>query len=628
MSEKKDISFLLKKFSLNQNAAQFDLIDFCLFVQKYVSKYASEYPELAVYENIGTHDLGKELQKLKEAGEISYVPHQNGNATIAVAHFYVEKLNKFFTAMNEKPSVVFPTRQDLPKDISAKFLEKLELDDDFAESKQNESQYEHICELSFGAGLPTLVFPSSLSTERLLIFSLLKLKDFLDKDETSDYVYKRLLTANPGKNFTIKTFLTNIKIHTGEALASIKDASEIYLLWGQTCTFIIQQFNKKSEKLAEEISLLQGIKIIEFMSTYCRTKAQKKQQKEIALKNLGQAFHKTPYYFTLLEIANFKDSRGIPLLGQYEQADLQEYINKKTTEINEYSLPDLLMFKNENGETFFCATAKVIPLIIFLINQNRKKIRDEVIREWKSNLQEYNDSAAMKNDKDFNIYLKQVVRRVSNNLYSLLNAKFLSALAVDKKIIESQPIEYSRIFPQGRLAPYSTLLILDRAETLRDVKILLPFWYGIPFLYVIISFFRGKRNKKNKKENENATASANESAKSKPQMSIKEKVKTLEEQFLPDGLSTEEAMQRYLGNWNQNLSEVLRNNLTEDINALIRDYVRSLQRNMSASTLTAERIRELAQRIVKTPSLQSIADKNSLQKYCELYILQLLQKFF
>ena len=245
MSEKKDIAFLLKTFSLKQNTAQFDLIDFCLFVQRYSAKFCDRHPELADYTNVGTEEMAGYLREMKNDGEIEYIQHSNGNASIVVAHFYIEKVNKIFNAISEKPTIAFPTRQDLPKDITGKFLRKLTLDSEFAEIQPTNGDHEFIYELSFGATLPSLVFPSSMSNDTLLQYSLLKLREYLQKDESGDYVYKRLITANTGKNFTIKTFLSNIVQHPSEALNTIKSANEIYLLWGQICTFIIQEFDKK-----------------------------------------------------------------------------------------------------------------------------------------------------------------------------------------------------------------------------------------------------------------------------------------------------------------------------------------------------------------------------------------------
>lgn len=625
MSDKRDVPFLLKAFSLSQNTAKFDLISFCLFVQKYATKYSDNYPELKPYENIGTEDMSEQLEQLKDAGEIEYIVHINGNGTITVPHYYIEKIKRIFNSITEKPTVAFPTQQDLPKDIPQNFVKKIELDETFTQLTGSNKTTEILYQLNFGPVLPFLIFPSSMSAESLLLLSLVKLKTYLEKDETADYAYKRLLAANSGKNFTVKNFLTDIQNHPHQAMETIKEASETYLLWGQLCTFIIQEFDKKSEKLAEEISILQGVRIIEFMSTYYRTKNQKKLQSETALKNLGLCLQQSPYHFTLKAITNFKDSRGVPLLGQYEKDELQNYINKRTSEINEYSIPDLLIFKNQGGETFFVLTSKVIPLIIYFINQYRKRIQDQCIKNWKNDLKNFTNNPAMKDDKAFDQYLQNLVQANANNLYSLLTSKFITSVSNDKKILETQPIEYSRIFPQGHLAPYSQLLLLDRNETVRDTKILLPFWYSISLFYKIASFFH---RKKTKTSNANNAAANNSKGEKIPKLTMKDKAKELLPEFLPENMSYEDAMQKYLYNWNQNLSEEYRNNLTEDVNSLIRDYIRGVQRTLSVKSLTKEHISALANRIVKTPSLLTISDKDSLQKYCELYILDLIQKFF
>ena len=628
MSGKKDIAFLLKAFSIHQNTAQFDLLSFCLFAQKYAAKYSDQYSELKEYENISTEAMSTKLQELKKNNDIEYTPQANGNAIIAVAHYYIEKIKRIFSAISEKPSIAFPTTQDLPRDISSTFIKKCELDDEFAKRLPTKNSRDYIIQLNFGPTLPIMVFPSSMSSDTVLLFSLLKLKKYLEKDETSDYIYKRLMTANSGKNFTVKSFLSTMQNHSQESLKNIKEAGETYLLWGQVCSFIIQELDKKSEKLAEELSLLQGVRIIEFMSTYYRTKNQKKLQSETALKNLGLCLQQSPYYFTTLAISAFKDSRGIPLLGQYEQQELQAYINKKTTECSEYSLPDLLTFKNESNETLFVHVSKVIPLIILLINQSRKKIQEACIKIWQQQIQNFVETPAMKDDKAFDNFLKTITREHANTLFSLLESKFLSSIAADKKIMETQAIEYGRVFPQGKLAPFSKLLLLDRNETLGDTKILLPFWYTVPFLYAIMSFFKRKKTKAQQETTANKN-DAKPTAEQKPQkQDIKVIAKELRDSFLPEGETYDEAMKRYLHSWNQNLNTVLRDNLTEDVNALIRDYIRGIQRTLHASSLSRERIKELANTIVRTPSLLKITDKNALQKYCELYILDLIQKFF
>ena len=64
--------------------------------------------------------------------------------------------------------------------------------------------------------------------------------------------------------------------------------------------------------------------------------------------------------------------------------------------------------------------------------------------------------------------------------------------------------------------------------------------------------------------------------------------------------------------------------LTEDVNSLIRDYMRKVINTLTASTFTADRVRSLAKSLVKTPNMQKIKEEESLTQYVELYILKLV----
>ena len=95
MSEKKDIAFLLKTFSLKQNTAQFDLIDFCLFVQRYSAKFCDRHPELADYTNVGTEEMAGYLREMKNDGEIEYIQHSTGMRQSSLHIFISKKLIKY-----------------------------------------------------------------------------------------------------------------------------------------------------------------------------------------------------------------------------------------------------------------------------------------------------------------------------------------------------------------------------------------------------------------------------------------------------------------------------------------------------------------------------------------------------
>ena len=69
------------------------------------------------------------------------------------------------------------------------------------------------------------------------------------------------------------------------------------------------------------------------------------------------------------------------------------------------------------------------------------------------------------------------------------------------------------------------------------------------------------------------------------------------------------------------------NNLTEDVNSLIRDYTRRVVKSLSASSFTRERVENLAKTLVNTPNMQKIKEDKALTEYVILYMLRLVSNF-
>ena len=93
----------------------------------------------------------------------------------------------------------------------------------------------------------------------------------------------------------------------------------------------------------------------------------------------------------------------------------------------------------------------------------------------------------------------------------------------------------------------------------------------------------------------------------------------------PRGSSLEEELKTNLHGWNKMLNKQSREHLTEDVNSLIRDYMRKVLRTIRSSNFTAERIQELSQTLINTPSLQKIRDRKELDTYVQLFMIQLVK---
>ena len=68
----------------------------------------------------------------------------------------------------------------------------------------------------------------------------------------------------------------------------------------------------------------------------------------------------------------------------------------------------------------------------------------------------------------------------------------------------------------------------------------------------------------------------------------------------------------------------MKDNLTEDVNSLIRDYIRRIIRTIRASTFDRARVDNLTETLVDTPSLMKIKNRDALLAYVRLYIVKLI----
>lgn len=438
------------------------------------------------------------------------------------------------------------------------------------------------------------------------------------------------MIANPGKELSIKNNLIQFQTRPSESLRSLKHSKDSFTFWSYLCSFIRQDYVKKSEKTPEETSLLQSIFITEHMNNYYRNKVQQDLQRETALKNLEIAFQKSPLFFDMETITRFTDTRGVPLLGQYKKEDLENFIKEKTGGGGLNSLPVLLMFKANNNR-YFVLKEKIVSLLVILCNESRKTIKDTITKEWYQLMSNYRQEEAMKNQSDFEKKLDSLSKTLTPILHTLLNASFIPLLAMEG--IQSDDQSGFKLFDHGRLLPLSELLILNRQELLTDTRIMLPFWYTLPIVSSILAFFHRPKKKKNiqtKKtifespEKETAHKTEPREAHKKRKEDLKHAAKQIEKKLVPEGSTLEAEMSTQIDLWNRNLDAHIKENLTDDVNSLIRDYIRHIIKTLRASTIDIARIENLATTLVDTPSLMRIKNRDSLLAYVQLYIIKLL----
>jgi len=635
MAAPTELTVLLRLYTGKQKSPTVIIQDFCEYLQKYARHYLQEAPELVMYLDDTANTVQRELEELEAKSKVFLSTDLKGKKLAFVPQYYIDRILQRFKEIEEKPEIPFPLGTELPSNYPQAFLKPVYITTDFSsliESGERTNAYMH--QLAFPDETPPMIYPASLSPEKMLDLAMSKIRFFLRKDESKDYIQKRMMVANPGKELTIKNMLIQFQTRPSESLRAFKHSGDSYLFWNYLCSFIRQDYTKKSEKTPEETSLIQSVFITEYLNNYYKNKVQQDLQRETALKNLELAFQKPPYHYDMDSITRFTDSRGVPLLGQYQKTDLEAFIQDKTGSANPNGLPALLVFKTNTGIRYFVLKEKVAPLAIKLCNDARKIIKDQLTREWYQALKSYRQENTMKSQVEFEKKLSELCKSSTPVLHALLTASFISLLASEGLEDTSGAQGSFHLFSRGRLAPMSELLMLDRQEILTDTRIMLPFWYTIPVISAIITFLHRPKRAKVKKHTgktvQNATAKeeaapTGKAAKEKRKEELREAAELIEKKLVPEGSDIETELTIHLDSWNRTLDSQAKNNLTEDVNSLIRDYIRRIIRTIKAQSFDLPRIEGLARTLADTPSLAKIPNRDALMGYIELYILKLVK---
>lgn len=632
MATSVNLSSILRNFATKQESPFVYIRDFCDYIKKYAAKNLEQQPNLVQYIEISESSLTKELEELASKHEV-YLTTQGGKPVVIVITYYSVLYANRFKDIISNITVPFPCVTDLPKQLPVEAIEKTDASEIIPKLQQEQDVKSPVlyC-MMMPRDIPAILFPACVPVQFLTRAAMAKIRHMLKKDEYHDYFQKKLRNANPTKEIGSQTFYTRFLQHPDNADQTFDFNGDAFYFWSQLCYFIRIDFEKIKDRTIEDINVLQALSICEIWMMSLKEKANAQQVREDALRELEAALARPPFFYSMDSILKIRDSKGALLYGQYNEDDLKEFLQKLTTESENNELPKILVFKVETGARYFIYKQRVFQLVVRLANEAHDTIEKDLTDKWFNSLSEYRKLPEMKDKKAFETVLKDEVRTLSPVLWSLLNANFLTMLNYEND--HSENANSFHIFSNGKLLPYSELLMLSNSSILSTAKIMLPFWHTIPILSWIMSIINSKKNEKKTRKKAIKEFSADDIPDDTPKQSpgryvnkkeaVIEAARNVADELVPSGSTIDRELDSYLKLWNKMITKEAHASLTEDVNSLIRDYTRKVMRTISASTFTVDRVRTLAETLVKTPNMQKIKENDALTMYVELYILRLL----
>ena len=634
MATTSNLSSIIRYYAEKQKSPFIDLKEFCAYVKKYAEHHVEEQSELVKYLGDPSGTVVAELQGLSEKHLVAII-NANNKKTIVSITFLAAKYANVYKEMMKNDAILFPQGSDLPKQFPNQILEHKSVSQyiPFLIEKDN-SKSPYLYLLDFARDLPPMLIPACVPIKVLLDTAQQKVRKILKKEEFHDYFLKKLRSTNPTKEISIKNFYTHFVDSENYQFAEFNDGEDYYI-WNQSLYYIRQDFEKIADRTTEDTNILQAVQILETHSTYLKEKFQNEHKRSEAIKELESALAKPPFFYSMPQILKFQDNNGRLLYGQYTEDDLKEFLQKMTTDGEANELPQLLVFKVESGTRYYVYKKKVAQVVVRLCNEAHDSIEKALEDHWYETMLDYDRLPEMSNASEFEACLHELVEKHSPILYALLNANFMSILSYEKN---EDSIEGFQLFVDGKLLPYSDLLMLRNSKIFANAKSRLPFYYTIPVISWIMSLFSGRSKEKkaavtktvidkNPFEDDVEEKKADTGPKQSKTQALAKNAKEIAKDLIPEGSTIDRELNYLTKQWNKMISKEAYNNLTEDVNSLIRDYTRRVVKSLSATSFTRERVENLAKTLVNTPNMQKIKEDKALTEYVILYMLRLVSNF-
>ncbi|GHV92332.1 hypothetical protein AGMMS50268_28350 [Spirochaetia bacterium] len=593
-----------------------------------------DQPEWAKWQGDTGLKFWNEMAEYTEDGRCVLLT-DTAEGRVYMPFFYVEKLKEIYKSIDENADTPFPSEDSfgitLPKDQ----LNVLNLNTDLTPyfDKTAES-FLPIVKLMFPDASGSALVLAPMIPRRLMETAMAKVRYYLGVHGNKGYAIHKLSPQLSGNEGFIREALDQVITQPLEYLNTIEASGEsTWLLWSSFCNMVKNDIKRKNEKLADDMAILEAAYIIETCNGLYRFRAQKERERETAFRALDQRMDQAPYYFSLEAITKFTNNKGVLLLSQYSNEELEACIKKKTTKSVNNEVPEWLIISGRNDERWFIKKEKYLPLVNKMLGDAQSQVRQEISDRWIKMIREFQHEPAMDSDTEFDKLLMYNMGSLMPLLAHFLHDSKLLLVYEELERTQGMIPPASRIFSNGKLLPASTLLRVKRRDLLTDAKLSLPFWYSAPVFSSIIAFFAksGRRKKPRQRVRKNTQSGIDfeevENATEKnPTKNLASAAREIQAALLPEGKSLDEYLEELEGRWDRLiLKKEDRQNMISNMKSLIRDNLRQTLRVRKNKTITRQALEDTAAGIITGyPALKKLEGKGALQLYMELYMVKLL----
>jgi hypothetical protein len=589
----------------------------------------------------------KECILLKDAGGIK---------AVFVFQAAVQLILKKYEQLEYGYSEAFPSLESIEFKIPQDSITVIDIKEEFVKLVRNKDTGQTpLIKILFPHNIDNIIIPRTIIHTKLIKYSVYIIKNFFQGQMNIEFVYNKIVSMFKGSEIALSDMLKLLISKPGTALQSLTEPNYFtFKFWSHMANLVLENLKEKAAKLTKDHGYCQAAYIIGYYIVYQKGMIQKEKQKKIDLQKIDARLKRDPFVYTLQEIYGFVDKSGIPFIKKYSKNLIDDYLEKRTGLGDDIdTLPEIIRLKVNDKPDYYVLKESLIPLFINNVEEASDKIKKDLIEQWKYYCRNFIKDKAMNFDFAFLIELEKRVKEEFSLLYSLITTNMLILARNDPVIPETIKRALNRFLgDKNKLYEIDMLLDLDRIALLQEVKTLLPVYYSLPVISLFVHLFKwilgrkGKRLTKEKKylngesgpvlhtprdlhhhreRNEHNKSSPGGENK-RPAADYHQAVMKLKEEVCGRDKSLDSSLKILAEKWNPLIDPVSKADLVEDVNSLVRDFLRRLRKGFRVKPPNATRLKNLAKELSNNKALEKIKRKDYLIRYIEIYMIKCLGK--
>jgi hypothetical protein len=634
-----DLLPLLRAFALRSKSASVDLRQFLASMPRGQAQVA---------------EVEAAVQTLATDGTLVVSTEESGRPRIlSLPDYPVFALAEEYKNLTLDASKPFPREETAPASIPAAALITADVKAQLgALMEASAPGMKSVVKLQFPEGVDPLLVPQESVATDLIEAAVAKISRYLQNGKNAAYAESKLCGVLKGNEVLVRQSIEDLATRPKKAASTVMNPTDFtFRFWTHLSNLVLQDIRAKSDKTDQDQGACQSAYILGYAVFHKKGAVQREQEWTNDRKSLEVLVRKAPFVFGFQDLYDLKDDKGTTFVNKHSRDFIHSFLKEKTKPKAEETVPYIVrLHAAAPNKEYFIQRDLLVPVFLKKLAEAAEDLRGRYLEAWTAELRLDKTPAVAKSDAAFRRDVEFQVKQGYPLLSALANGAILYQAGEETKISEAAKAELRKCFAvENILRPFDELLGLSRLLLLRNARIYLPFWMTVPILSGILRMFRrmfqGREAKADDRqqsaqspaarpaEAETAKVVSAASGADKPKaaeskealLRYRRSITSLVSQYVAKGRTIDDTLGELAEKWNPLYAPEQKRNLVEDVNALVRDFLRPVRKSFLVRPPDLKRIHSLAEQLSTSKSLAQIKKRDILMRYIELYMIRCLQ---